>query len=79
MERGVLVTIALLMGLFLSPSSEPIPTEQANPAERSTVAQLEEEYGYIQHEIFLGEPDMPVLLVIEEDHANLAVQAEIRY
>lgn len=77
MERGVLVTIALLMGLFLSPSSEPIPTEQANPAERSTVAQLEEEYGYIQHEIFLGEPDMPVLLVIEEDHANLAVQAEI--
>ena len=72
----VLIVVALAIGLFLSSGPETQLTEPVNSVKESPIVQLEE-CGYVQHEIFLGEPGMPVLFVVEEDHANLAVQAEV--
>lgn len=46
------------------------PESPAEAVEVPTVA-------LIQHEVFVGEPDKPVLFVIEEDHASLAVQQDV--
>jgi len=75
LKRGILLLAVFTGGLFLSPAWPPL-TKPAVSAEGATVTQFEE-CGSIQHEIFLGEPDMPVVFVVEENHANLAVQAEV--
>jgi len=79
LKWAVVVVITLLIGMLLlhpNKGDSDIAIQTADPTEAHSVAQLEE-CGYVQHEIFLGDPTMPVLFVVEEAHANLAAQFEV--
>ena len=71
-----LILFALLGSMPFSTLGPKTVAQAVASTENLSTTQLGE-YGCLQHEIFLGKPDMPVLFVVEEKHASLAVQAEV--